>query len=244
MGPFAGMLRCVVLIPLLSPCLCLAEAHPVPLDEHSSCVECHADLVALEHVHPAVKLGCTSCHVVENRENVTYVALKSAGGGVCWQCHPREKLLRAHFPYASGMCMKCHVPHASANPRLLRAKVNDLCLSCHLHTRETAPSRYMPTIELTLNNTVGHPYQRHPVGGYPDPLAGGEMSCISCHLAHGGTKLHYLKMGSEIPEDALNQNTETKSMCEQCHMRLWGLDGEAAGKGKKKKVSKAATLTR
>jgi len=40
------------------------------------------------------------------------------------------------------------------------------------------------------------------------------------------TNLHYLKMGAEIPEDALNQNTETKDMCHKCHLILWGLDGK------------------
>jgi hypothetical protein len=49
------------------------------------------------------------------------------------------------------------------------------------------------------------------------------MSSISCHLAHGGTKLHHLKMSAEIAEDGLNQNTETKDMWHKCHLILWGL---------------------
>jgi len=61
------------------------------------------------------------------------------------------------------------------------------------------------------------------------------MSCISCHLAHGGTKQHLLKMASEIPEDALNRNTETNDMCRKCHMRLWGLEGATVGKKARKK---------
>jgi len=42
-------------------------------------------------------------------------------------------------------------------------------------------------------------------------------------------------MASEIPEDALNQNSETKDMCHKCHLRLWGLDGAEYGKRNKKK---------
>jgi hypothetical protein len=41
-------------------------------------------------------------------------------------------------------------------------------------------------------------------------------------------------MGDEIPEDALNQNTETKDMCEKCHMKLWGMD-RTSGRKKKSK---------
>jgi len=41
-------------------------------------------------------------------------------------------------------------------------------------------------------------------------------------------------MGTEIPEDALNQNTETRDMCEKCHMKLWGREGAATQRKKKK----------
>jgi predicted CXXCH cytochrome family protein len=61
------------------------------------------------------------------------------------------------------------------------------------------------------------------------------MSCLSCHDAHGGAQLHLLKMGAAIPEDALNQVTETNDICRKCHMRLWGLDSYSGGTGKAKK---------
>jgi len=220
---------------LLTPCLCSAGAHPTPVDENSNCLECHADHATGAHVHPAVTRGCTSCHSIENREDATYVVLKPAKSIVCLECHQAETFVPAHFPYDSGMCTRCHDPHASDNPRLLRAKVNDLCLKCHSRTAESAGSRYLPTISLTLNNTMGHPYERHPVSGSRDPLTGGEMSCISCHLAHGGGKLHLLKMASEIPEDLLNHNTETNDMCRKCHLALWGLEGNIGKKNKSKK---------
>jgi predicted CXXCH cytochrome family protein len=224
----------VILASLLVPCLCYAGSHPVRIDEHSNCLECHADHATGDHVHPAVKQGCTSCHSVENQQDVTNVSVKPAKSVICMQCHQPETFAHVHFPYASGMCTRCHNPHASANPRLLRAKVNEICLECHLYTPDSVPSRYLPTIVLTVNNSMGHPYVRHPVSGSRDPLRGGEMSCISCHLAHGGTKLHYLRMGSEIPEDAVNQNTETNDMCRKCHLILWGLDGAVRPKNKKK----------
>jgi predicted CXXCH cytochrome family protein len=227
----------VILVWLLGPCLCYADQHP-PIEAGSNCLDCHADHAAGVHVHPAVKRGCTSCHRVEERENVTYVVLKSEKSIVCQECHQPETLTHAHFPYASGMCLRCHNPHGSANPRLLRAKVNDLCLQCHLRTPDTVPSRYLPTIALSMNDSMGHPYERHPVSGSLDPLTGGEMSCVSCHMAHGGTKQHYLKMAAEIPEDALNENTETKDMCRKCHLRMWGLEGVGAGKKNKRTRAK------
>jgi predicted CXXCH cytochrome family protein len=213
-----------ILIWLLGSPFGYAAAHPAKVDERSNCAECHADHATALHVHPATKAGCLSCHAIESRDDESYVVLKPAKSVICLECHHAETPLRTHFPYGAGMCTRCHAPHGSDNPRLLRAKVNDLCLECHLRSSKVPQSRYMPTIDLSLNNSMGHPYERHPVSGVPDPLTGAEMSCLSCHLPHGGSKLHYLKMGSEIPEDALNQNTETNDMCHKCHLRMWGLD--------------------
>ncbi len=112
--------------------------------------------------------------------------------------------------------------------------MNELCLDCHLQTKQQVSSRYMPTIELTANNSIGHPTLRHPVSEASDAVNGGEMSCMSCHRAHGGTQPHFLRAASEIPEDALNQSTETKDMCHKCHQLMWGLEG-SSGKKKKKK---------
>jgi predicted CXXCH cytochrome family protein len=219
---------------LVAPAVCFAGMHPARVDARSNCMECHSDLGAGAYLHPALKQGCTACHVVENRDDSTYVVLKPAKTALCADCHQPEQPLRAHFPYASAMCLRCHNPHSASDSRLLRASVNDLCLECHLRTANSAASQYMPMISLSVNNSMGHPYERHPVSGVPDPLTGKEMSCSSCHLAHGGTMLHYLKMGSEIPADALNHNVETNDMCHKCHLRLWGLDGSAAKKKKKK----------
>ena len=220
---------------------CYAGAHPTRVDEHSNCLKCHADHATGAYVHPAVKGGCTSCHQIETHDDASYVAVQSKDSGLCRNCHQPAPMLHPHFPYASGMCTRCHNPHSSQYRGLLRAKVNDVCLDCHLQGRSKTASRYLPTIELTADYRRGHPYARHPVSGSPDPLSGVEMSCLSCHLPHGGNKLHQLKMGSEIPEDALNQNTETKGMCEKCHLKLWGVDSDSHKKGKQKKA-KPATL--
>jgi predicted CXXCH cytochrome family protein len=229
-----GVLR-FLLTGIFSTQICLASPHPARVDEHTHCAECHADHAVGDHVHPALKSGCTVCHEIENHDDVSYVAVLPRESNGCQKCHPSAAVAHPHFPYASGMCTRCHDPHASRFPKLLRAKVNDVCLDCHLQGRAKSASRYLPTIELSSDYRFGHPYARHPVSGSPDPLSGGEMSCISCHLPHGGNKLHQLKMGAAIPEDALNQNTEIRDMCEKCHMKLWGIDGAAPKSRKKSK---------
>ena len=227
-------LRNLALIVLLAPYLCHASPHPTRVDERTNCLECHADRATGVYVHAAVQQGCTSCHNIENRADASYVVLRPTNSVLCFDCHEPAKVLYPHLLYSSGMCTRCHDPHVSANPRLLHVKVNELCLSCHLRTPNSVPSGYLPTIALDADNRLGHPYQRHPVKGSNDQVRGGEMSCISCHLPHGGMKLHHLRMASEIPEDALNQNTETNDMCRKCHLRMWGLEGVAEKKKNKK----------
>lgn len=221
---------CMIAIWLLS--LCVYGQHPVVLDEHSQCVECHEGHAAGAHVHAAVKKGCTACHRVEKRADATYVELKAGKSVACFECHQGKEYTYAHFPYAAGMCTRCHNPHSSANARLLRAKVNELCLDCHLQQAKTPSSPYMPAISLTSDKQTGHPYARHPVSGIRDPLTREEMTCLSCHEAHGAAKLHDLKMGAEIPGDALTQPIETKDLCENCHFQQWGV-GDVVGKKKK-----------
>jgi predicted CXXCH cytochrome family protein len=220
------------------PRLGYARAHPAPLDQNTNCLECHADHATGDQVHPAEKQGCASCHSIENREGATYIVAKPSKTILCFECHRPEAFSYSHFPYASGDCLRCHNPHVAANPRPLRAQVNELCLKCHQRSPDSVPSPYLPTIVLTADNRLGHPYERHPVRGSHDPLTGLEISCISCHLPHGGAKLHLLKMGAEIPEDALNQNTETNDMCRKCHLILWGLEGATSAKNHKHKKSK------
>jgi predicted CXXCH cytochrome family protein len=228
----------MVLIGLLSTSLCYADEHPTRVDENSNCLECHADKVKGDHVHPALKKGCTSCHAIENKGDTTYVTLKQSPPAGCFVCHQQRVFLYSHLPYSSGWCLRCHDPHTSASPGLLKGKVNDLCLACHLRSPEGATSRYLPTIVLTEDRTMGHPYAHHPVSGKPDPLTGDELSCISCHAAHGAAKRPLLKMGEQIPEDALNEITETKDMCRKCHYVLWGLGPATSAKKKKDKNKK------
>lgn len=198
-----------------------------------NCVRCHAEQGSGAHLHPAVLLGCNSCHVVEYKRDTSRVVLKKIDGGLCQQCHPPQRFERVHLPYGLGMCTRCHDPHKSDNPALLRRTVNQLCLECHLRNSDDAPTHDLPAIDLSIDNSMGHPYERHPVSGFMDPIRGEEMSCVSCHLAHGGTMPHLLRMGSEVPEDALNRNSETNDMCHLCHLRMWGLDGKQDKKKKR-----------
>ncbi len=232
---YFSRLTIVALALLLGNASGLTNPHPTRLSEGASCLECHAAKAAAAHVHPATKKGCGICHAVENRGEETYVQLRQPSPALCFECHHDAVFTSdPHFSYSPGACLGCHDPHGSNDPSLMRASINDLCLRCHLRGKESASSTYLPTISLAKDNSVGHPFAAHPVKGKKNPLTGDEMSCVSCHLAHGGARRFHLKVGAQIPEDALNQNVETKDMCNKCHQAMWGLDGGVGKKSKRK----------
>ncbi len=73
---------------------------------------------------------------------------------LCFQCHrgldpalPENKEKWLHGPFQAGVCLACHAPHESVNPKLLNVyPVAKLCAQCHadFHSKKGAaayPSR-------------------------------------------------------------------------------------------------------
>jgi predicted CXXCH cytochrome family protein len=121
-----------------------AGIHPVPLEKGTTdaqCAECHEDKTKGKVVHPAVSMGCLTCHLIRNANETTRVNLKTARvATLCFECHADKKPAPAsarqvHAPAAQD-CLKCHDAHVAANERLLLkptsgGKADNLCLGCH-----------------------------------------------------------------------------------------------------------------
>ncbi|RMF93625.1 MAG: hypothetical protein D6734_09700 [Candidatus Schekmanbacteria bacterium] len=136
------------------------------------------------------------------------VKLKSKGSKLCFKCHKKMALkLKAkkylHNPVAAGQCEKCHNPHTSVDPKLLKVKSDELCLSCHTEKKKEF-----------AKNTV-HPPVR-------------EGNCLGCHDPHGSSYRFFLKnTGSSLcfscHIDLKMKNMESKhppfklGQCIKCH---------------------------
>lgn len=91
-----------------------------------------AELTAKKDAHAPVKAGeCSKCHADPKDPS----KLTQEKKPLCLSCHESRALdLRkktVHYAYAEMDCDACHLPHASDNPFLLSAPVNDLCSNCH-----------------------------------------------------------------------------------------------------------------
>jgi predicted CXXCH cytochrome family protein len=126
-----------------------------------SCLDCHPDKNKNVSVHPAVAMGCDSCHSGTHMGEKPAPKLTAAPPDLCFNCHDRDSFSKKvqHPPVAAGMCLDCHDPHASGFPKLLKQNVPDLCFTCHDQAQFT--------------KKVQHP-----------PAAGG--MCLTCHTPHAG----------------------------------------------------------
>jgi predicted CXXCH cytochrome family protein len=107
-----------------------------------ACFACHLDKrgeFSLPNAHPVLagQVSCVDCHDVHEGS-----AIKGSGASMesvnesCAKCHTAQKgpFVFEHVAAKDG-CVSCHNPHGSVNAKMLVARDNNLCLSCHL----TAP---------------------------------------------------------------------------------------------------------
>ena len=214
--------------------------HPVRLKANTpdtQCKECHADVAKGQYVHTAMIMGCTICHQIRNKGDITRVKLVSPVTQLCLPCHSLSKDKVLHPPYKQGECIVCHSPHASDFPNHMWASVQDTCLGCHARSRlkvdakqntSTVPWGITLTFAqiqglqyLGLNPalTANHPVEGHPVSG-PNTALGPNappITCLSCHRAHGSNFAHLLP---KTPPDPTMPLCKSCSLCVDCHRNM------------------------
>jgi len=111
----------------------LAKAQP------QLCYSCHLEKRAEFNrpFHHRVNEGlikCTDCHNQHGGFLTAQLRSTAAQDQICYKCHVDKAgpFVFEHEPVKVEGCVACHLPHGSANPRLLkRSQVNLLCLECH-----------------------------------------------------------------------------------------------------------------
>jgi len=166
-GPRAVALRtsCIMILLLLS-----SQASAADTD----CLKCHSKLTKGPVLHPAVSMGCTTCHTGIDATAVPHKKQKGAAArglsaeqpGLCYGCHDKKAFEKKHVHAALGMgCTSCHNPHSSNTAKLLLSDAPDLCFTCH-------------DKKLFSKKTV------HA------PVAGG--MCLTCHAPHSSDEVALL----------------------------------------------------
>jgi predicted CXXCH cytochrome family protein len=191
------------------------------------CLKCHGDLVRKKVVHPAVKMGCQSCHslidatVTPHRETTgTDMGLSSDTPDLCYGCHDKSAFTGkkiVHPPVRKGFCRFCHLPHQSDNEYLLRDKMPELCYECHITNDFTHEDVHAPVRRGKCTSC----HQPHEADR--KFLLIGEINkvCLSCHkqvalqphVEEGVTGGHPIGTESEVTVGG----RKIKLTCISCH---------------------------
>ncbi|HZS29253.1 MAG TPA: DmsE family decaheme c-type cytochrome [Candidatus Angelobacter sp.] len=106
------------------------------------CYGCHSETKSdfakpFHHRVDEKLIKCTDCHNQHGGFVNAQLRTTASQDAVCLKCHVEKAgpFVFEHAPQLTEGCTSCHVPHGSANPRLLtRSNVNQLCLECHTVT--------------------------------------------------------------------------------------------------------------
>ena len=122
----------------------LIAAHRGQPFEKTACTACHnphasdnPKLIAAHEHPPFAKHQCEKCH--QNPQDGKVRLAAASVSELCEGCHTKfqeryEKSTIKHtfLEIDEDSCITCHQPHASGEPKLLKARVTTLCNGCHV----------------------------------------------------------------------------------------------------------------
>ncbi len=117
-------------------------------------------------------MKCSDCHNPHGGFELKQTRRATGADAPCIRCHADKQgpFTYEHFPVKNEGCTACHIPHGSANPRLLKyASVNQLCLTCH--------SKSITAPEV---GAVEPPSFHNQAGQY--------ANCTACHVKIHGSR--------------------------------------------------------
>jgi len=173
---------------------CIACHEVVDVNEHTYelideepelCTQCH-DEFSKNYVHSALDNNqCSQCHEIHTSEN-TFRLRAATVGEICAECHEIAKdATHVHGPTSVGGCTLCHDAHESDYENRLVRESNQLCLFCHVTTKEE-----LEGIEFAHEAL--------------------QDNCVCCHDPHGADNWEMLK--DEAPELCYSCHEEIKTV--------------------------------
>lgn len=214
------------------------------------CLKCHNSKNTGKVVHPAIEMGCSSCHSTPHKNEKPELSLSEEVPGLCFQCHDDSgfKKKSIHTAVAAGMCTSCHNPHSSDNAKLISGNPQELCYGCHDREAFTRATQHGPVAQgecTTCHNPHASDHESN-LEYSPDEI------CLNCHgeeaskghglagLGFGGKHMPGIgkpdpsREGKEIaclschnPHSSRHkallsfEKGEVENLCLKCHKRIY-----------------------
>jgi len=177
------------------------------------CFSCHAGmkgkLAKADHLHDPATKNCGTCHS-PHATDIKH-QLKATIDKTCLtECHKpiAEHVAKVPVQHAAMVtadgCVNCHDPHGGTQTKLLKARMDAVCLTCHNKEIKAADGRVIPD----MNPAIADAKFRH------GPIRVGD--CSACHDAHGGERVDLLK--GAFPQTFYTSfAVEKYGLCFSCH---------------------------
>ena len=141
------------------------------------CISCHAEVkpqfsAPFHHKVLEGAMRCSDCHNPHGGFELKQTRLATGADAACIKCHADKQgpFIYEHAPIKTEGCSACHIPHGSANPRLLKySAVNQLCLTCHSGLHDVVGAEETPS-------------SHNQNAQYAD--------CTACHVKIHGSRSH------------------------------------------------------
>ncbi len=196
------------------------------------CLSCHdigVKVASGGSRHPALDMGCDTCHNVHKVGDATKREFKyhlaKDTPALCLDCHDAkdESLAKAHNhqPFANADCLGCHDPHQSTRPHLMQAFLHvpfdggaDACSTCHQPAKDgkvvltaASPKELCVTCHAEKAEQIDKAKVQHP---------GAAGDCTDCHSPHAGASPGFLK--PDPVSVCLNCHSEQAELAKKAHL--------------------------
>lgn len=196
-----------------------------PSYAEDDCLQCHEELTKGQSVHPAVAMGCSTCHsaidpreIPHRKRNRIAKGLSSAQPDLCYGCHDKSHFNGKVVHAAIGKrCTGCHNPHASANAKLLTTALPYLCYACHNKAAFTKSSVHAPAAKGQC--TACHaPHASENAALLGKPV---QQLCLDCHAGKADGKHILAGYGGNDQHPTRGKSDQRKQdkefSCVSCH---------------------------
>jgi predicted CXXCH cytochrome family protein len=173
-------------------------------------------------------LDCASCHDPHGNDN--YRNLKDLGKGAisyAKSANDNSKDVFESKPYPSGSVVESYdASNISYNlPEEGSHHLEGFCVSCHtsVHAGNSTSGSWTrhPTIGISRSYTSGTVSSLKTLGGSPaaggsGALTAGQVSCVTCHKAHGSTHPFGLIYDNRTTAE-IEDGASIAATCKHCH---------------------------
>ena len=190
---------------------------------NQACLSCHENGLRMDWAgsqHQNHNLACVSCHTIHVAKDP--ILVRTTQAEKCFSCHAAQRALSlqlSHHPIREGqvVCTDCHNPHGSPGPTLLKkARVTDVCYSCHADKRGPNLWEHQPVREDCTNC-------HNPHGSVNPRLLKEKVPflCLDCHAATNDMGAVGVSVHSVQPNSGSFYLYGDRS-CLNCHSQIHG----------------------